>query len=91
MDISTEDYSPILDAIGTTLVQKKGIFTLDRAPTGQDDMIVKIIHSNRSETVVQNSDYIIEGKTLKITDVDFLLTLSDSDSISINYQPKTAY
>lgn len=91
LDIGTSDYSPILDAIGSALIQKKGTFTLDREPTGEEDMIVKIKKADGTETQVPYDKFVVSGKTLTITDVDFLLSLDSTDQIIINYQPNGAY
>lgn len=89
MDIASSDYSPILDAIGRSVVQKKALFQLKRAPTGEEDMIVWVVHADGSRDIVPSDRYVISGSTLEITDLDFVLGLSSTDQILINYQPKT--
>jgi hypothetical protein len=91
LEINSTDYSPLLDAIGAVVVQKKGIFTLTRAPTGEEDMLVKIRHENGSETIVSPDKYEVSGKTLTITDDDVILGLAATDVFIINYQPRTIY
>ena len=90
LDISASDYSPILDAIGKKILQKKSTFTLSRAPTGKEDMLVTIRHKDGSETTVSSDLYVIQGKNLVFISEDFVLGFAASDNIVINYQPKTA-
>jgi hypothetical protein len=87
MDIGESDYTPILDAIGETIISKVGTFDLEREPTGEEDMIVAIIHGDNSVTQVPKDDFVVDGKKLSLTDLDFVLTLEPTDRISINYQP----
>ncbi len=91
LDLGESDYSPVLDAIGQEIVQKKSTFTLARAPTNKEEMTVTIIHANGTNTSVPSSDYTISGKILTMTNQDFVLSLSYTDRVSINYQPKTAF
>jgi len=91
MNIAASDYSPILDAIGQAILTQKGSFTLERAPTSQEDMILKIIHADKTETIIDTDKYSINDKTLTITNASVILRLKASDSIAINYQPKTVF
>jgi len=91
LDISTEDYSPVLDSIGRAIISKRSTFNLDRAPTSIEDMIVTVIYADGSTQVVDSGMVQISGKQLRITDLDFVLSLKSTDRISINYQPKTIY
>jgi hypothetical protein len=91
LDIGTSDYSPVLDAIGKEIVEKKSTFTLSRAPTNSEEMIITILHEDGSVFVVPSSEFIISGKSIVFTSQDFVLSLSSTDRVSINYQPKTAY
>ncbi len=91
LDISSSDYSPVLDAIGQAIVQKMSTFNLARSPTSKEEMIVSIIHQDSSASVVPNQLYIISGKTLTFSDQNFVLGLAANDRVSISYQPKTAY
>jgi len=91
MDISSTDYSPVLDAIGQSIVQKMSAFTLARAPTSIEEMTVTVVHADGSITTVSNTLYVISNKTLTFTDQNFVLSLSATDQISINYQPKSAF
>lgn len=89
LEINSADYSPLLDAIGRVILQKKGRFELNHPPTGQSDMIVKIRHANGSETIVPASKYSIVGNYLTFTDEDLILSLAETDVVIVNYQPKT--
>lgn len=91
MDITSADYTPILNAIGTQIIQKKGTFTLGYPATGQQQMTVTIQHADGTATIVQNSQYTVSGTTLTITDVNLILTLKTTDQIGVNYQPSTSY
>ena len=91
LDIGVSDYSVLLEEIGKTILEKKSVFELDRAPTSEEEMIVTVIHGDGTETVVNPDYYEISGKKLILTDEDFVLGLAHTDSISINYQPATAY
>lgn len=91
MNIADADYSPILDAIGRAIIDKKSTFWLDRAPTAEEDMIIKILHADGSSTVIPGDKYVINGKAIVITDQNLVLSLAATDKISINYQPKTLY
>ncbi|MEO5970260.1 MAG: hypothetical protein ABIQ95_10060, partial [Bdellovibrionia bacterium] len=89
MDISASDYSPILDAIGQQIVTRKSTFTLSRVPTSGEDMQITIIHADGSVSIVDSSAYVINGNQVTFVDPNFVLSLSATDKISINYQPKT--
>jgi hypothetical protein len=89
MDISVSDYSPILDAIGQQIITKKSTFTLSRVPTSGEDMQITIVHANGTTTIVASTAYVINGNQVTFTDPNFVLSLSATDKISINYQPKT--
>jgi hypothetical protein len=89
MDISSSDYSPILDAIGQQIITKKSTFTLARVPTTGEDMLITIVHANGTSTVVKSSQYVINGHQVTFTDPNYVLSLSATDKININYQPKT--
>lgn len=91
MNIADDDYSPILDAIGKTIIEKKSVFTLSRVPTQIDDMIVTVVHADGTSTKLPNDKLAISGKSLIITDQNFVLGLASTDKISINYQPKTVF
>lgn len=89
LDITNEDYSLVLEAIGSKIIEKKSVFKLKRAPTGEEDLIVKIIHANNTETLVSYDEFVIEGMVLRFTDEDFVLGLLDTDKVFIDYQPKS--
>jgi hypothetical protein len=89
MDIGANDYSPILDQIGLTIIQKKSVFTLARAPSGEEDMLVFVKHADGSQTLVHNSKYTVSGNILTITDLDFAMSLKATDQLVVDYQPKS--
>lgn len=91
MNIAEEDYSPLLDAIGKTIIEKKSTFRLERAPTKVEDMIVKIIHQDGSATILSSDKFLIQEKSLLITDESLVLGLKSTDRMVINYQPKTIF
>ncbi|OFZ82244.1 MAG: hypothetical protein A2603_00975 [Bdellovibrionales bacterium RIFOXYD1_FULL_55_31] len=91
MEIDNPDYSPMLDAIGMAILNKKAIFQLQRAPTTTEEMTVAIKHADGTLTVLLPSQFTVSGKVLTITDLDFLLSLANTDQIIINYQPKTLF
>ena len=91
LDIAQEDYAPVLEEIGRSIIDKKSTFTLDRAPTAEEDMLVTILHEDGSERVIDPEDYEIREKNLIITREELVLGLTKGDRISINYQPKTLY
>lgn len=87
LDIGEPDYSPALDAIGRVIVQKKGTFTLARTAGAAEDMLVWLEHGDGSRTQLQASQFSVTGTTLRITDMDVVLSLSATDRIAIDYQP----
>lgn len=87
LNIADNDYTPILNAIGNAVIEKKGKFKLVREPTGEEDMIVEIVHADGSHTAVDKSLFVIQDDYLIMTDIDFILSLASSDKILINYQP----
>lgn len=91
LDIGASDYSTLLDSIGLTLVQKKSRFPLDREATSQADMIVKVVHVDGGETRLRDDQYIIDGRSVYVTDTAFVLALASTDRIVVNYQPNSAF
>lgn len=91
LEIESNDYTPLLDAIGQVIVQKKGVFTLSRAPTEQEDMIVTLIKASGLEIPITYNQFTVSGNTLTITDQALVLSFAQGDQITVNYQPKTAY
>lgn len=89
MNIAESDYTPILNAIGQTIIDRKGTFTLERAPTNAEDMILMVIHADGTTTTIPSSKFVINANHVTITDGDYILSLAATDKISINYQPKT--
>ena len=88
---AAKKFAPILTAIGNTIVQKKGTFTLSRAPTSQEQTIVNVVHANGSSTTIPTSNYTVTGTTLQITDLNTVLSLASTDTINIYYQPSTVF
>lgn len=91
MEFASTDYSPLLDAVGKVIVQKEAVFLLKRAPNGTEDLTVSVLHADNTKAVVDVSKFQLVDKTLTITDLNFMLSLSSTDKIVINYQPKTVY
>ncbi len=88
MDLSSTDYGPILEAIGRAIVERKATFQLTREPTGSEDMQVKVLHADGSSFLIPASEYVIQGKTLTLSNLDRVLAFSSTDQILINYQPR---
>ena len=86
-DIAEPDYGTILDDIGLTLIQKKSSFQLTREASDKEQIILKVIHADKSQTEVSKDQYEVNGKVLVITDTAFVLALKATDKILIDYQP----
>jgi hypothetical protein len=67
---------------------KKSTFPLSRIPTGQEDMIVTLIHADGSSMVIQPTQYTISGSNIVISDQNLVLSFAATDTINVNYQPK---
>lgn len=91
MDIGESDYTPILDAIGRTILEKKGRFDLGRAPGSKLDMIVRIQKAFDVEITLRQDQFEVEDRTLIITDLNLILNFKSDDKIFISYQPFGAY
>jgi hypothetical protein len=89
LELTSTDYSPLLDQIGLSIVQNKATFQLSRAATGQEDMFVKILKADGSVVPVSPSQYTIAGTLLTFVDLDFVLALGSDDRISVSYQPRS--
>ena len=87
-NMADASYDSILDDIGTVLAQKKGSFTLDHAPTGNDEMAVYLKHQDGTAEEIADSKFTISGKTLTVTDLPTILSFKSTDTIVINYQPQ---
>lgn len=87
MEITSSDYSPILDAIGRTVLTKKNRFKLRFQPTSENDILLYVKHADGSQDRVVNEDYEISGFEVIITNDTLLLSLSDTDRIVVDYQP----
>ena len=91
LDIAASDYTPILDAVGRAIIDKKGRFTLQRAPTRSEEMTVSILHADGTQTPIGASEYTIDGKSIVLKDPNLVLSFRAMDQILINYQPRTVY
>jgi hypothetical protein len=93
MDIGAADYTPILNAIGDSIVAKEGTFHIARAPTSVEAMVVKINHADGSSTSLTTSQFTVDdlARTLTITDMSVIFGFKAGDQILINYEPKTVY
>jgi hypothetical protein len=87
LEITSPDYSPLLDQIGLVLVEKKSRFKLKFQPSSEDDMLVWIVHKNGSKTEVSRDDFEIDGYYLVFSNRELLLSLSDTDKLLVDYQP----
>ncbi len=87
LEITSPDYSQLLDQIGLVLVEKKSRFKLKFRPSAEEDMIVWIVHKNGSRTQIAYDDFTIDGYDLVISNRDLLLSLSDTDKLLVDYQP----
>ncbi len=91
LELTSNDYTPLLDSIGQTIVSKKAVFHLNLPASNQSEMIVWIQHGDGSLQVVQNSQYTISGYILTLIDFDLVLSLTASDHLIVNYQPSSSY
>ena len=91
MDIAESDYSGILDSIGQAIVVKAGTFTLERAPTSQEEVAINILHADGTVTSIAQSNYSVNGLIVTINNVDTILSFKSDDQISIFYQPSTVF
>jgi len=89
LDIGESDYSTGLDAIGTAIVNRKATFTLARPAGALEDLLVWIEHADGTRQQLSNSQFTVTGTTLKIVDLDLVLSLSASDRVVIDYQPSS--
>jgi hypothetical protein len=95
-DITSGDYSSILTSIGQALITERFSFTLAKAPTNANQMIVTILHADGTSYAVSAADITINGNIVTLdSDVIFGTNgypgILSTDSVSINYQPKQSY
>lgn len=88
MNIAESDYTPILETIGRTIVSKKATFKLQREPSSLEELMIWVRHNDETRTPLSDEQFSIEGTTLRITDLDLVLSLVSTDRIVIDYQPK---
>lgn len=89
LDISSTDYSPLLNQIGQTIILQKSTFTLTRAPSSSELMIITLTHADGTSQVIPTTDYTISGNSVVITNQALVLSFVATDQLSINYEPKT--
>jgi hypothetical protein len=90
LDLTQSDYTPLLAQIGTNILQAKSVFQLARAPTGEEDLVVSIVHGDESVTVVAPAQYVLSGTALTI-DLAIVSSLASTDSIDVSYRPSTVF
>lgn len=87
-----DSFNTVLDNIGKTIVSKKGVFPLSRLPTGTEDMTVYRINPAypAGAKIIKQSeaDYVIQGSNLVFQNIEYVLSLTEDDSIAVDYQPK---
>jgi hypothetical protein len=88
LDIADADFTPILDTIGRTIVQKKATFSLDREPSSLEELLIWIEKADGTRMALDPNQFLITGTTLQITDLDVVLALTSADHVVIDYQPK---
>lgn len=88
-DIQSADYTPLLDSIGQQILARKASFTLKYEVTNKDWMIVTIEHSDGTTLRLRSDQFEISGRTLTITDLAVVSSLSHLDKVVINYQPSS--
>jgi hypothetical protein len=89
LDIGEPNYSPVLDAIGQAIVNRKATFTLARPAGALEDLLVWIEHSAGDRQQLSPNQFTVTGTTLQITDLDLVLSLSSTDKVVIDYQPSS--
>ena len=89
MEITSNDYAPILEAIGQTVVTKKNRFKLRFQPTGKSDLLIYVKHATGTLVRIPDEDYEIDGFEIVLTNDELTLSLTDSDRIVIDYQPSS--
>jgi hypothetical protein len=87
LDIAEPDYSPVLDAIGTAIVNRKATFTVNYPIGALADLLVLVERGDGSRIQLTPSQFEINGNVLRIIDLDLVLSLSSADKIVIDYQP----
>jgi hypothetical protein len=88
MDIGEANYSQILDKIGKTVAEGFRTFKLDQAPADPANLIVKILHEDKSETVVPKKSYTLVDVILTITDDAIVNQLKHTDRLVTESQAK---
>lgn len=91
LDMGAASYATLLDSIGQKIIDKKSRFNVGRAPTDLNSVIVKVLHSDGSETVINSSKYTFSGTTLIITDQNTVLGLQVGDRIWVLLNPTDSF
>ncbi len=87
LEITSSDYTELLEHLGQNIVQKKASFKLKFQPSTKEEMLVWIKNAAGQLTPVDYADFEVEGYYLTITNEALLLSLSDTDRLVIDYQP----
>lgn len=87
LDIGASDYTPVLDAIGQAIINKKSTFKLSRIPDAGEKVALTLRHSNGATTLIPESKYVVQGLNVMITDYDLVLSFQSGDTIGISYFP----
>jgi hypothetical protein len=66
-------------------------FALARTPNSKEEMIVKLIRGSGAATVLRADQYALRGKVLVITDQALADSLTATDEVYVNYQPKFVF
>jgi hypothetical protein len=87
-DIGSNDYMPLLDQVGRTVVYKRGKIDVN-FPINPDKQlsIIRIIYKNGTVLKLANNQYEIGDRFIQITDIDLLLGMGLGDKISVYLQP----
>lgn len=91
MDMGAASYATLLDSIGQQIIDKKSRFDVGRTPTDMSTVIVKVLHSDGTETVIDSSKYTFSGTTLIITDQNTVLGLQVGDRIWVLLNPTDSF
>jgi hypothetical protein len=89
LDITQSDYTPLLNQVGTVILQQKAIFDL-KYPATAGQLIVQIVHSDGSTTVLTPAQYTVAGNVLTITDLNVVSGFSSGDQLNVQYEPSSS-
>lgn len=91
MDITSNDYSPLLDQIGLTAVLKAGKFKVLKKLGLEAEMTIKVVKVDASFYFITSDHFEIVDEYWIQLDAPTILALNETDQIVINYQPSAAY